>query len=141
MEEQASPLDNPQPSPEGRPSRALILRRPAALPVRSLARGLTARVAAYLPARWEDRRGPLARAALAGGLLALGSIVGRLSSGSSIALLPARSAARRDRAGTHRRLLRLEHEVSTTSVRHGDGSTTAWRQRRTRIVEEWHAEG
>lgn len=137
MEEQASPLDNPQPPPEGRPSRALVLRRPAALPVRSLARGLTARVAAYLPARWEDRRGPLARAALAGGLLALGSIVGRLSAGSSIALLP----ARRDRVATHRRLLRIEHEVSTTSVRHGNGSTTAWRQRRTRIVEEWHAEG
>lgn len=137
MEEQASPLDNPQPPPEGRPSRALVLRRPAALPVRSLARGLTARVAAYLPARWEDRRGPLARAALAGGLLALGSIVGRMSAGSSITLLP----ARRDRVATHRRLLRIEHEVSTTSVRHGNGSTTAWRQRRTRIVEEWHAEG
>lgn len=143
MDEQAPRSGSPEEPQATPPSLALVVHRRTGLPAPlAQVRHLPARLSAQLPALWDGGRGPLARAAVAGGLLALGSVVGRLTAGSSTALVPARPEQRLDpapRPASRRHLVRFETEISTSSVHRTDGSTGAYRWRRTRVVEEWHA--
>ena len=143
MDEQAPRSGSPEEPQEPSPSMALVVQRRTSLPAPlAQVRHLPGRFAAQLPALWDGGRGPLARAAVAGGLLALGSVVGRLTAGSSTALVPAPPEQRLDparRLSSRRHLVRFETEISTSSVHRSDGSTGAYRWRRTRVVEEWHA--
>ena len=78
------------------PNRALVLRPEAALvaePVTPAPSRLPAIIGQRLPALWDGGRGPLARAVVAGGLLALGSVVGRMAANPPSALVPSGKAA------------------------------------------------
>jgi hypothetical protein len=133
------PADEPA-QPEGEPGHALVLRPEAALvtaPVAPPAR-LPALVGRYLPALWDSGRGPLARALVAGGLLALGSVVGRMAAGPSSALVPLGKAQPAAPAARPRRVeVTIETEIGARAE-HGWGrATTQWGRRRVRIVQEW----
>jgi hypothetical protein len=141
MQEQGMPPADEPAQPEGEAGRALVLRPEATLvtePVAPPAR-LPALVGRYLPVLWDGGRGPLARALVAGGLLALGSVVGRMAAGPSSALVPLGKA--RPAAPPAARPRRVEVTIETeigARAEHGWGrATTHWGRRRVRIVQEW----
>jgi hypothetical protein len=141
MEWQATPAGDDQTGTGEQPATALIVRAaPGALtrPRAWLARRrLPARVVAHLPALWQGGRGPLARAALAGGLLALGSFVGRRTALSSVALVPNQ---RRERAAAPlsttlftQRTTRIEMELVETTTRAPGGAMLHQMRHRVRL--------
>lgn len=88
MEEQTRPMSETQAQivrselPADDTTRALTIRTVVEVPVitnRSRLSAVVAGVGERLPALWDGGRGPLAQAVLAGGMLALGSVVGRIA--------------------------------------------------------------
>ena len=124
------------------PNCALVLRPEAALvaePVTPAPSRLPAIIGQRLPALWDGGRGPLARAVVAGGLLALGSVVGRMAANPPGALVPSgKAAAVPSMLPRPTRVeITVETEIGERTTRHWGRSTTRWGRRRLRIVQEW----
>jgi hypothetical protein len=124
------------------PNRALVLRPEAALvaePVAPAPSRLPAIIGERLPALWGGGRGPLARAVVAGGLLALGSVVGRMAANPPGALVPAGKAVAPPSMPPRptRVEITVETEIGERTSRRWGRSTTRWGRRRVRIVQEW----
>jgi hypothetical protein len=139
------PVGEPVGEPVGldeEPKRALVLRPEAALVAEPIARApsrLPAIIGQRLPALWGGGRGPLARAVVAGGLLALGSVVGRMAANPPTALLPSGKApvTPPPLARPTRVEITVETEIGERTTRQWGRSTTRWGRRRLRIVQEW----
>jgi hypothetical protein len=122
------------PETEGEPSRALIVHPVLGrLPGRV---GLPALITERLPALWDGGRGPLAQAAIAGGLLALGSVVGRLAAGESRALVPSSPPAAPALARGGRRIVTIETEVGEATNAWGSRPRVQWVRQRVQIIQE-----
>lgn len=140
MNEDIAPPSGEAAQPES--SRALVVRTEAALVAESIAptpAGLPARIAQRLPELWDNGRGPLARAVVAGGLLALGSVVGRLATGTAGALVPVgRGGATLPVPGRPGRVeVTIDTEIGARVARPFGRATTHWTRQRVRIVQEW----
>ena len=119
-------------------SHAMVLRPTTALkaePVVPSDRRLPARLARRLPELWDGGRGPLARAVVAGGLVALGAVASRVAATSAVTLVP------RNRSQSvvppRRVTITIETEIGERTTRSWGRSTTHWGRRRVQVVQEF----
>jgi hypothetical protein len=123
------------------PGRALVLRPPATLvatPATPTPRRLPARLARHLPALWNGGRGPLARAVVAGGLVALGAVASRVATTGTLAVVPAgRGLPPRPVSPPRRVTVTIEAEIGERTTRTWGGTTTRWGRRRVQIVQDY----
>ena len=125
----------------GETTRALVVRptpEPMLPAVRSWASHLPTLIGERLPALWDGGNGPLARAAMAGGLLVLGSVVGRMAANPPGALVPVRTpppVAPAGETSPRRREIWIETEVGEMTGRERGSATVRWQRHRVRIVE------
>jgi hypothetical protein len=115
------------------PERALVLaarRRLADLPTLIIDR---------LPVLWNGGRGPLAQALVAGGLLALGSVLGRRASGAATLPTIVPTWGARPVIGERppaRVEFSIETEIGITTPGFR-GPKTRWRRERVRVIRDW----
>ncbi|MCC6628425.1 MAG: hypothetical protein IT340_13630 [Chloroflexi bacterium] len=121
--------------------RALVLRPPTTLmppPVAPAQIRLPGRLARHLPALWNGGRGPLARAAVAGGLVALGAVVGRMATTSAVAIVPTGRGLLARPPGPPRRVtVTIEAEIGERTTRAWGRTTTRWGRRRVQVVQDY----